>query len=192
MSFVSALFIRAAHGHVKTAVCGADRERVFCETEIPGLCDRNAFPPEAQLLVKELLDNKDIESINGVPVAEFRATYKKSGLEAVYDRICVTELRERWLYAYNTRSADDFADYLDRLELYLIDRDERLYKHTPVAARPKVYQDLNLPRAERIVARDDSLRRFKAAKFITTPAAATPAVPAPALRFAGASRTPSP
>lgn len=66
-AFASAIFIRAAFGHVKTAVCGADRERVFYETEVPGLCDRNAFPPEAETLVAALLDNKDIEIVNGVP-----------------------------------------------------------------------------------------------------------------------------
>lgn len=77
MTFVSALWIRAAHGDVKTAVCGADRERVFYETEVKGLCDRKAYPSEAEFLVDRLLDNKDITSINGTPIAVFR-TLRKS------------------------------------------------------------------------------------------------------------------
>lgn len=63
----------------ETAICASRRDRVFCETEIPNLCDRDAYPAEALSLVLELLDNKDIETINGVPMAVYRALYKRWG-----------------------------------------------------------------------------------------------------------------
>lgn len=189
MTYVSALFVRTARGHVRTAVCGARRDRVFYETEIDNLCDRDAFPPEAQDLVVALLASDDIKSINGVPIAVFRELRKKSGLEAVYDRICLTELRDRWVHAHNTGDVNDYADYLDRLELYRADRFERVYKHMPATSRPQTYQDLTLPAADRIAAKEESLRRFKAAKTATT---ASPSPAAPVLRIAGIKRAPLP
>ncbi len=173
ISFVSALFMRAAKGHVKTAVCGAERGRIFYQTEIPCLCDRANVPSQAKKLIEELLDNKDIESVNLVPIRVFRALYARKGLEEVYDRICLSELRERWLYAYNTRKASDYADYLDRLELYRLDKQERLWSNAPLSARPEIYRELARSRTKRILARRQRLRIFRAAvAAMTSPASA--------------------
>ncbi len=166
MSFVSALFIRAASGDVKTAVCGARRDRVFYRTEIPGLCDRNAFPPEAKSFVEELLNNRDIETINGAPIYVFRDLLKKGGPEAVYERICLTELRDRWKAAKEicTWAADD--DYLDRLELFRADRIKRRYAETPASERPQALQTLDLPLPQRRAAKERRLRRMTEAKAL--------------------------
>ncbi len=177
MTFVSALWIRAAHGDVKTAVCGADRERVFCETEVEGLCDRKSYPSEAEFLVDRLLDNKDITSINGTPIAVFRALRKSKGAEAVYDRICLAELRERKEHALKTGDKADFEDYLDRLELYRVDKAERVYKATPVAARPTVYQELAQPKPERLLLKQKRIEDFEAAAKATTARTTGPTVP---------------
>lgn len=177
MTFVSALWIRAAHGDVKTAVCGADRERVLYETEIEGLCDRKAYPSEAEFLVDCLLDNKDITSINGTPIAVFRALRKSKGAEAVYDRICLAELRERKERAVKTGDKADYEDYLDRLELYRVDKAERVYKSTPVAARPPVYQELALPKPERLLFKQKRVEDFEMAAKATTARATGPTVP---------------
>ncbi len=53
-SFASALFIRTASGDVQTCVCGGERDRVFYETEMHGMCDRSRCPLEAELLVARL------------------------------------------------------------------------------------------------------------------------------------------
>ena len=157
MTYVSALFIRAASGAVKTAVCGASRERVFYETEIPGLCDRNAFPEEARMLVRELLENRDIKTINGVSISDFRSVYLNKGLESVYDRICRTELQERCRHAYQTRNPRDYVDYLDRLELYCVDKTEYVFRNKPNKLWPKAYREATQPFADRRAAK---LKRF--------------------------------
>ena len=127
MNFVSALFIRTAHGDIKTAVCGADRTRVFYVTEMEGLHSRTAYPSEADFLVSRLLDNKDITSINGTPIDVFRKLRDERGKESVYNYICETELKDRHEHALKTGKRADYADYLDRLELYRTDIAERVY-----------------------------------------------------------------
>lgn len=177
MNFVSALFIRAAFGDVKTAVCGADRSRVFYGAEMDGMHDRKAYPSEAELLVDRLLDNKDIMSINGTPINVFRALRDKEGREAVYDRICLTELRERKEHAYKTGKKADYRDYLDRLELYRTDKAERVYASTPVASRPKAYQELALPKTKRRAIKHTSIKEFEAAAKAVTSRTASPSAP---------------
>lgn len=172
MSFVSALFIRAAFGEVKTAVCGADRSRVFFGAEMDGMHDRKAYPSEAEFLVDALLDNKDITSINGTRIEVFRALRDKEGKETVYDRICLTELRDRKEHACKTGKTTDFRDYLDRLELYRTDKAERVYAATPMARRPKSYQELALSKAKRRAIKRQRVAEFEvAAKAMTTPIA---------------------
>lgn len=177
MSFVSALFIRAAFGEVKTAVCGADRTRVFFGAEMDGMHDRKAYPSEADFLVDALLDNKDITSINGTPIEVFRALRDKEGKEAVYDRICLTELRERKEHATKTGKKADYRDYLDRLELYRTDKAERVYASTPVASRPKAYQELALPKTKRRSIKHTRIKEFEAAAKVVTSHTASPSAP---------------
>lgn len=179
MTLVSALFARTAYGHVKTAICGASRSRVFYETELPNLLDHPALSPEATALVQELIDNKEIETINSVPSEVFRAIYKRDGIEAVYQRICTTELRERWQHAQSTSNDTDYADYLDRLEIHRINQFEYKVKHTP-APHPSIYQDLQKPEAERINDRTAKIVNFKTAKAAAV--GKTTAIPTPPLR----------
>ncbi len=146
--------IRAAYGQVKTVVCGARRNRVFYGTEIEGACDRYAYPSEAEILVRAILDNKDIESINNAPIGAFRDLWKTKGIEAVYDRICLTELRERLTYAKKTENKDDYADYLDRLELYRVDKTAN--------------QGFDLPKAERLLLKQNRIEEFEATAKIMT------------------------
>lgn len=184
MTFVSALFARAAHGHVKTAICGASRERVFYETEIPHSCGNPPLSPEALRLVQALIDNKKIETINCVPMDVFRALYKRDGVEAVYQRICQTELRERWLFAHSTGNDNDYADYLDRLEVHRINQFELNYKHAPAAASSAIYQALQKPEAERRVVRQERLQKFAATKSFADKTT-NPVLPLPMRRVAG-------
>ncbi|HAX91181.1 MAG TPA: hypothetical protein DCY07_03100 [Rhodospirillaceae bacterium] len=83
-AFASALFIRTASGDVQTCVCGGERDRVFCETEMHGMCDRTLFPIEAATLVAELMANKDIETINGVSIDKYRKIYATGNFERAY------------------------------------------------------------------------------------------------------------
>ncbi len=106
-SFASALFIRTASGDVQTCVCGGERDRVFCETEMHGMCDRSLFPLEAATLVAELMANKDIESINGVSIEKYRRIYATGNYERVYRAICLAELRQR-LHKAITRKTRTF------------------------------------------------------------------------------------
>lgn len=183
MTHVSALFARAAHGHVKTAICGADRSRVFYETEIPNLVDCPSLSPEAATLVREILDNKDVETINCVPADVFRAIYKRDGLETVYQRICLTELRERWLYAHSTGNKNDFADYVDRLEIHRINQYENCAKHAVKPLRPS-YLELLKTEDERIDAREQRILKFVVAKAPGS-GIPTPTRPSPMCRVAG-------
>jgi len=166
MTFVSALFIRAASGHVKTACCGARRDRVMYETEIEGMCNRDFFPPEARALVEALLDNEDIETINGKPIKLFRNIYRKKGLEAVYDLICKTELWDRWRHAKEECTWAAAEDYLDRLELNRVDRLEMQIDTPFIDKYSKVFKELELPEGERLAIRETRLRRFTAPKAL--------------------------
>lgn len=89
----------------------------------------------------------------------------------------MAELRERKEHAINTGDKADFEDYLDRLELYRVDKAERVYKATPVAARPAVYQELALPKPERLLLKEKRIEDFEAAAKATTARATGPTVP---------------
>ncbi len=170
-AFASALFIRTASGDVQTCVCGGERDRVFCETEMHGMCDRSLFPVEAATLVAELLANKDIESINGVSIDKYRKIYASGNYERVYRAICLAELRQRLHKARKEKDADIYADYLDRKELYQYDQ---IFMGTPVAKSPahqKVLRDKSIREAEK----EALISKFKAS--YATPAA--PKTPAP-------------
>lgn len=181
MTEVSALFIRTIHGEVETAVCGAARDRVFYEAEQKGLCDRNAFPKEAQVLVDELCANDDITKINGVDIKHFRKIHDSGDYEGVYRLICLTELRDRLHHAKRTGDVDAFKDYLDRKELYEYDQ---IHLSTSISSRP-VYQKHLRPEAERVAERDAKILAFEATY------AASPSTPAPRVPRGGKPSAPS-
>ena len=168
MTPISALFARAAFGDVKTAVCGANRERVFYETEIPHLLDKPDLLGPPTNLVRELMLNKEIETINCVPAAVLRAVYRRDGIEAAYQRICLTELRERFLYARSAGAANVYADYIDRLEVHRINQYEHIFKAMPPDGLPDIYRALLRPDEERIAARNAQIASFAAAMLEVT------------------------
>ncbi len=169
--FGSALFIRTVSGDVQTCVCGGERDRVFYETEMHGMCDRGRFPLEAETLVAALLANEDIKSINGVSINKYRKIYATGNYEKVYRAICLAELRQRKQKAVEEKDADICADYLDRKELYEYDQ---VYMGTAISTRPafqKVLRDKTIREAEK----KEKIEKFKAA----CAAPATPKTPAP-------------
>lgn len=169
--FASSLFIRTASGDVQTCVCGGERNRVFCETEMHGMCDRGLFPIEAATLVAELMANKDIDSINGVSIDKYRKIYATGNYEKVYQAICLAELRQRLRKAKKEKNVDIYADYLDRKELYQYDQ---IFMGTAISKGPayqKVLRDKSIREAEK----EELVSKFKAS--IAAPA--TPKAPAP-------------
>ena len=121
-SIFSALFIRAAHGHVDTAVCGADRERIFYMIELPGLVDRdNVYVilfKDAKNFVDMFFDNKDIKTINGLDIEHCRKMFNEKGQEEVFRLICRMEKKKRLHKAIKTENEEDFKKYLEVKELY--------------------------------------------------------------------------
>jgi len=81
MRFTSSEFIKAASGHVETAVCGDDLTKIFFEVELP-----------------ELIKNERIDTINNVPTARIRQIYFAQGAYVAFREICRAEIemaRER-------------------------------------------------------------------------------------------------
>ena len=98
MAFASREFIRAVSGDVETAVCGADEKGIFFTVELP-----------------ELVDNKAINSVNGLPTDMVREVYALSPYEA-FRLICVAEL--------NDIKKCDIVECGERYKFFEIEQDE--------------------------------------------------------------------
>jgi hypothetical protein len=122
-AFISREFVKNADGHVFTAICGADKKRVFYREELPTIM------VDIPTLIATLMKAKDIETINGVPVAPIRKLYNARGYDAAYRLICLGELRILMHYANQEGSQAAYRDYLIRKELYLLERKDT-YKLT--------------------------------------------------------------
>jgi hypothetical protein len=180
-SFVSSLFARTISGDVQTCVCGAARDRVFCETEIHTLCDRTRFPVEAESLVAAILANKDIETINGTPIDQYRKIYATGNYEKDYLAICRSELRQRLKKATKEKDIKIYTDYLDRKELYEYDL---VYMKSPAIRLPihqRVLRDRNVREAEKAA----MIEKFRASID-------TPTKPAKSVRHNRKTTTPAP
>jgi hypothetical protein len=112
MRFASRSFIQAAFGHVATAVCGADTNRIFFADELP-----------------ELVKNKEIETVNSLPAQMVRDFYAIDPYEA-FRLICLSELLEarRYMKSATTPAERDKAkqDYKERLQFFMLERKETI------------------------------------------------------------------
>ncbi len=115
-SHTSKKFINALWGDVSTTVCGADRKRVFYTVEIPYMM---AVVPQ---LLEKMQKTKDIEKINLFPTTIFRTAFSAISTEKAYKYFCLTEQRKVLRRALGTGEKDVYADYLDTLEMYNLDK----------------------------------------------------------------------
>lgn len=76
MRFASHEFAKACYGHVETAVCGADLDKIFFEVELP-----------------ELMRNPRVKTINNIPMKKLVAMYETQGAYVVHREICKAELQ---------------------------------------------------------------------------------------------------
>lgn len=95
-------FAKSASGDVKTFICGARPDSVFCKTELP-----------------TLIRNKKVTSINGVDRKHFEKAFKQdpSGKKA-YRMACLSELRQDRRIAKNTGDQKLLADVKNRQNSY--------------------------------------------------------------------------
>ncbi|MDX9689053.1 MAG: hypothetical protein EOM37_06625 [Proteobacteria bacterium] len=114
--YASRRFIKAAFGEVATAVCGANKKRVFYDAELP-------------VLVK----NTKITTINGLPRELVKAFYDINRDEA-YQLICWAELLEAKRKADRTGAKQDRQEYEARLHFFTEERKDvasTMKKHSP-------------------------------------------------------------
>lgn len=121
-TFISCEFIKAVDGHFFTAVCGADKKRVFYEDETRTMME------VVPALIAALMKEKDIKTLNGVPIEKFRKMYNPADYDRTYRYICLTEQRYLLHYSRSGKavapydSLTAFNDYLYRKEFYQLER----------------------------------------------------------------------
>jgi hypothetical protein len=129
-------FIRAAFGHVATAVCGAAFDRIFFEVELPAM-----------------VENRAIKSVNGIPTDLVREFYRLDPYEA-FRLICLAELLEarRYAKAATPSKAKRQAkrDYRERLSFFRRERREAMPHTLATPADETLYRKLS---KRRILAR---------------------------------------
>lgn len=77
-AFASALFIRTASGDVQTCVCGGERYRVFCETEMHGMCEQSHLVTPSKLGAIRLNLIRKYNSVRKQPNEHFPSKRKNS------------------------------------------------------------------------------------------------------------------
>lgn len=115
-AFISRSFVANLDGHVFTAACGADKNRIYRGEEIP------TFIETIPTLIDSLLKAEDIKTVNGVAIEKYRKLFARKGYDAVYQYLCLNELRLLLHYARATGSQAAFRDYLTRKEMYQLER----------------------------------------------------------------------
>ncbi len=121
-TFISCEFIKAVDGHFFTAVCGADKKRVFYEDETRTMME------VVPALIAALMKEKDIKTLNGVPIEKFRKMYNPADYDRTYRYICLTEQRLLLHYSRSGKATAPydaltaFNDYLYRKEFYQLER----------------------------------------------------------------------
>lgn len=115
-AFISRSFVENLDGHVFTAACGADKNRIYRGDEIP------TFIETIPTLIDSLLKAEDIKTVNGVAIEKYRKLFARKGYDAVYQYLCLNELRLLLHYARATGSQAAFRDYLTRKEMYQLER----------------------------------------------------------------------
>lgn len=122
-AFISRSFVENLDGHVFTASCGASKERIYYNEEIPTLIE--TIPN----LIDSLLKAEDIKTVNGVAIKKYRKLFARKGYDAVYQYLCLNEQRLLLHYARATGSQAAFRDYLTRKELYQLERKDTFAKN---------------------------------------------------------------
>lgn len=122
-AFISRSFVANLDGHVFTAACGADKNRIYRGEEIPTFIE--AIPA----LIDSLLKAEDIKTVNGVAIEKYRKLFARKGYDAVYQYLCLSELRLLLHYARATGSQAAFRDYLTRKEMYQLERKDTFLKN---------------------------------------------------------------
>ena len=105
---ISELFAKRDFRHVATAVCGADRCRVFIRDEL-----------------HPLIDNKSVETTNGIFHAAVVEMFYRVGQDAAFDLICRSEINfMHALSSVGKRGADEYENEInERLRFYRLERD---------------------------------------------------------------------
>lgn len=82
---LSELFAKREFRHAATAVCGADRSRVFVKDELPAL-----------------VNTSHLETINGIDFDAVRRIYKEVSPDEAFRLVCLSEIN----FIYNRTSSD--------------------------------------------------------------------------------------
>jgi hypothetical protein len=149
MRHVSRPFIASLWGEVSTAVCAAGKDRVFYKDELPTI---TITIPD---LIASLMKLTDITKINGIEVSKIRAAEKSGGYDAAFRLICLGELREAHKRALKSGDVDQYQDYLERREFYMVERN-LTWKRMKKGPRPA----FALSPKEREVRREVMLNEF--------------------------------
>ncbi len=116
MRRASKYFVDGLWGHVTTSVCGADRERIFFDTEFPRL------GVQAVDLITGLAKSRDIETVNDGSIMDIRKLFKMNAIETAYRVVCVGEQDLLNRTAWDKASEEIMHHCLDVEEFYMIDR----------------------------------------------------------------------
>lgn len=116
MRYASKKFIQGIYGEVTTSVCGAGRDRIFYDTELPEMGKERAA------LVKGLAKSKDIEIVNDGDIMDIRKLYKINAIETAYRVICINEQDKLFRTAWGMGSKELMKHHVDVEEFYMIDR----------------------------------------------------------------------
>ncbi len=167
----SKLFIKSLWGKVSTTVTGARRDRVFYTIEIPYMM---AVIPQ---LLQKLQKTKDIEIINGFKTNIFRTAFSAIGHEKAFQYFCLTEQRKVLRRALGTGEKDVYADYLDTLEMYNLDKRRKgvVGKHPLNVLSPqerKAWKESEMTRfANRTLKQIDAVLGVCSKKIVVVPVA---------------------
>ncbi len=118
MRHCSLHFVDSLYGEVTTSVIGANRTRIFFDTEFPRLSQ------ETNDLVTGLAKSRDIEVVNDGPVTEIRNLWKQNAIELAYRVICVNEQDKLRRTAWRLASEEIMQHSLAVEEFYMIDRQQ--------------------------------------------------------------------
>jgi hypothetical protein len=153
MRHASKYFIDGLWGHVTTSVCGADRERIFFDTEFKGL------GREAVDLITGLAISRNIEDVNEGSIMDIRKLFRMHAIETAYRSVCINEQDLLNRTAWDLASKEIMRECLAVEEFYMIDRQKgwkaaakELFKgHVPVPELVRL--DRKLTRQDRAAKR---------------------------------------
>ena len=106
--YLSRKFTQALSGTVETAVCGADKDRVFRMIELP-----------------ELMANSKVKTINSIPwktVSDLYKSHPVDGPEKAFNLICRSELRLALRRARDEKTSEAIEDYYYRRTYYRLEQ----------------------------------------------------------------------